>query len=212
MHHRVRRIDIGDRDIRPPGQLHAVFPGEIEQVASIMLVRSVETRSAQSKVSLRGNASSTSAVRLRISGSKLARLDGATIGATVRRCAVWPGGSIRMKLVQLLPFRLVGHLNAAELRTRRIGLVIEFDRKDVVVARHRPIRPERRGLAIMHGIVAAQLLEQRPPGVVLIKLGIADVDRRQLALQRLGHRLPPLCRRRLTGDLDPDDRGRCGRE
>ena len=44
----------------------------------------------------------------------------------------------------------------------------------------------------MHGIVAAQLRKQRPPGVVLIKMGIADVDRRQLALQRLGHRFPPL--------------------
>ena len=69
-----------------------------------MLVRSVETRSAQSKVSLRGKASSTSQVRLRINCSKLARFDGATIGATVRRWAVWPGGSMRMKLVRSWPF------------------------------------------------------------------------------------------------------------
>ena len=44
----------------------------------------------------------------------------------------------------------------------------------------------------MHRIVTAQLFEQRPPSVVLIEVGIADVDRRQLALQRLGHRFPPL--------------------
>jgi hypothetical protein len=31
-------------------------------------------------------------------------LDGATIGATVRRCAVWPGGSIRMKFANSWPF------------------------------------------------------------------------------------------------------------
>ncbi len=90
----------------------------------------------------------------------------------------------------LLPLRLVGHLNTAEFRTRRIVLVVEFDREDVVVARHRPIRPERRGLAIMHGIVAAQLREQRPPGVVLIEVGIADVDRRQPALLPPGPSLP----------------------
>ena len=77
--------------------------GKSNSVASIMLVRSIETRSTQSKVSLRGSASSTSDVRLRISGSKLARLDGATIGATVRRCAVCPGGSIRMKFGDLPP-------------------------------------------------------------------------------------------------------------
>ena len=42
----------------------------------------------------------------------------------------------------------------------------------------------------MHGIVTAELFEQRPPGVVLIELGIADVDRRQLALQPPGPSLP----------------------
>jgi hypothetical protein len=30
-------------------------------------------------------------------------------------------------------------------------------------------------------------------------VGIADVDRRQLALQRLGHRLPPLFQSPLAG-------------
>ncbi len=77
--------------------------GKSNSVASIMLVRSVETRSTQSKVSLRGSASSTSDVRLRISDSKLAMLEGATIGATVLRCAVWPGGSMRMKFGRSCP-------------------------------------------------------------------------------------------------------------
>jgi hypothetical protein len=92
---------------------------------------------------------------------------------------------------ELLPFRLVGDLNAAEFRARRIVLVVEFDGKNVVVTRYRPIRPERRGLAIMHGIVTAQLREQWPPKVILVQPGIADVDRIQLALPRLGHRFAP---------------------
>jgi len=42
----------------------------------------------------------------------------------------------------------------------------------------------------MHGIVAAQSGEHRPPSVVLVKPGIADVNRFKPALQRLGHCLP----------------------
>ena len=72
--------------------------GKSNSVASISAVSSVETRSTQSKVSLRGRPSSTAAVRSRIRPSMLARLVGATIGATVLRCAVWRGGSMRMKL------------------------------------------------------------------------------------------------------------------
>src|SRR5712671_567099 len=94
---------------------------------------------------------------------------------------------------KLLPFGLVSHLDTAELRARRIVLVVELDRKNVVIARHRPVRPERRSLAIMHGVVATQLRKQRPPAVVLIEMRIADVDRRKAALQRLwlGHRFAP---------------------
>ena len=72
--------------------------GKSNRVASIMAVSSVETRSTQSNGWLRGRPSSTAAVRCRIVASMLARLDGATIGATVLRCAVWRGGSMRMKL------------------------------------------------------------------------------------------------------------------
>src|SRR5438874_11169215 len=72
--------------------------------------------------------------------------------------------------------------------------MVELDRKNDVIARHRPVRPERRSLAIMHGIVAPQLRKQRPPAVVLIEMRIADVDRRKAALQRLwlGHVSLPL--------------------
>ena len=65
--------------------------GKSNSVANIMLVSSIETRSTQSKISLRGSASSTSEVRWRISDSRLMRFEGATIGATVRRCALMWG-------------------------------------------------------------------------------------------------------------------------
>jgi len=77
--------------------------GKSNRVASIMAVSSVETRSTQSKVSLRGRPSSTAWVRRRMIPSMLARLVGATIGATVRRWAVWRGGSMRMKLGRSWP-------------------------------------------------------------------------------------------------------------
>ena len=75
------------------------------------------------------------------SPSMLARLVGATIGATVLRCAVWRGGSMRMKLGSSWPLRLVGDLDAAQLRGRGIGRGVELDLHDVGVAGHRPIGP-----------------------------------------------------------------------
>jgi hypothetical protein len=84
----------------------------------------------------------------------LTRFDGATIGAAVRGVA---GRVHPDEVCQFLPLGLIGDLDAAEIRARGIVLVIELDFKDVVVARHRPIRSERRSLAIMHGIVAAEL-------------------------------------------------------
>src|SRR5437667_12381572 len=94
---------------------------------------------------------------------------------------------------KLLPFGLISHLDTAEVRARRIVLVIEFDGKDIVVARHRPIGTERRRLAVMHRVVAAQLRERSPPAVVLVQVRVAHIDRRKAALLRLwlGHRLAP---------------------
>ena len=174
--------------------------GKSNSVASIMLVRSTETRSAQSKISFLGNASSTSDVRSRIRrleigevGRRHDRRDRAPLRGMARRVHADEIGT-------LLPLRLVGDLDTAEFGGRRIGLVVELDRKNVVVARHRPIGTERRGLAIMHGIVAAQLRKQRPPGVVLVQPGIADIDRFEACFAAPGpsFRSP---RRRFTGDL-----------
>jgi hypothetical protein len=62
-------------------------------------------------------------------GRRHDRGDGAPLGSMARR--IHPD-----EADALLPLWLVGHLNTAEFGTRRIGLVIEFDRKNVVVARH----------------------------------------------------------------------------
>ena len=45
----------------------------------------------------------------------------------------------------------------------------------------------------MHGVVAAQLCEKRPPAVVLVEQRIADIDRREVVAfcYRLGHRHAP---------------------
>ena len=201
MHDGVGRIDIGDRDIGPPGQLHAIFPGKIEQrrqhhVGEIGRdpLDPVEGLVARQCIEHIGGALADQ--RLKI--GEVGRRHDRGYRAALRRMT----GRIHPdKVCELLPLELIGHLNTADFR--RIVRVIEFDRKNVVVARHRPVGPERRSLAIMHGIVAAQLFEQRPPGVVLIEMGIADVDRRQLALHRLGHRFPPLLSSPLDGRSDP---------
>ena len=201
MHDGVGRIDIGDRDIGPPGQLVAVRPGEIEQRRQHHVGQfdrnppdPVEGLVARQRVEHVGGALADQRLEIGEVGRRHDRRDGAALRGMTGR--IHPD-----EVCKLLPFWLIGDLDAAEFRARRIVLMVELDREDVVVARHRPIGPERRRLAIMHGIVAAQLREQRPPGVVLIKPGIADVDRGQLALQRLGHRFAPPCsRRRLTGD------------
>jgi hypothetical protein len=97
-----------------------------------------------------------------------------------------------MKFGRSCPLGWSGELDTAELGSRGIGLVVELDRENIVVARDRPIRPVGRNLAIVHGIVAAQSGEHRPPSVVLVKpgMGIADVNRFKPALQRMGHCLP----------------------
>ena len=107
-----------------------------------MLVRSIETRSAQSKISLRGSASSTSQVRSRISALEIGEV-GRRHDRRDRAALRGMAGRVHAdEIGALLPLGLVGDLDAAELRGRRIGLVVELDRKDVVVARHRPIGPE----------------------------------------------------------------------
>ena len=103
IHHRVRRIDVGDRDVRPAGELPPVFPGEVEQGGQHHVgeigrdpLDPVEGLAARQRVEHGPGA-------LADQLSMLARLDGATIGATVCRCAVWPGGSMRMKFGRSCP-------------------------------------------------------------------------------------------------------------
>src|ERR1700732_86588 len=51
-----------------------------------------------------------------------------------------------------------------------------LDVHDVVVFRHRPIRPEHAVLAVMHGVFLAQPVEIRPERIGPEQLGVADVE------------------------------------
>ena len=72
--------------------------GKSNSVASICVVSSIDTRCTQLNSSLRGSSSSTLAVRARIVLSIDARLCGATIGLTARRCSSCLGGSMAMNI------------------------------------------------------------------------------------------------------------------
>ncbi len=113
--------------------------------------------------------------RSRISGSSTSRLRGATDGATVLRWMLWRGSSIAMKLSS---WHFLGRLFADRDAAffRRIDLVIGVDFLDVRVPRHRPVRTVEAVLAVVHRIFAAQAGEIRPPAVVAVQFGAADVD------------------------------------
>src|SRR3954453_12952910 len=72
--------------------------GKLKSVASICVVSSIETRSTQLNVLLRGKLSSTDAERLRIRIASSLRCFGVNSGETVLRCALCRGSSIAMKL------------------------------------------------------------------------------------------------------------------
>jgi hypothetical protein len=69
--------------------------------------------------------------------------------------------------------RLVAQHDAAR---RGESLVIDFGHNNVLVSGHRPKRTYRTLLAVMFRRIAPQATEVRLPDVLLIQLGIADVD------------------------------------
>src|SRR6516165_7055565 len=76
----------------------------------------------------------------------------------------------------LIALHLVFEPDAAELPFRREHLVVDRDLHDVLVAGHRPIRPEFTVGAIMHRVLAAQPFEVRLINVVLIEFGDTDIN------------------------------------
>ncbi len=72
--------------------------GKSNNVDSICVVSSIETRSTQSNTSPRGRSSRMRIARSRIVVDIFARFGGATIGETILRCSSCRGGSIAMKL------------------------------------------------------------------------------------------------------------------
>jgi hypothetical protein len=63
-----------------------------------------------------------------------------------------------------------------EPELRGIGRMVELDRHDVVVARHRPIRAIAAFGAVVDRRFAPQTREQRLPSVLLVDGWIGDVD------------------------------------
>ena len=57
-----------------------------------------------------------------------------------------------------------------------VALMISIDAQDIVEARNRPERTEGTASAVVHGIFITQAGKVRPPAVVGIERGIADID------------------------------------
>jgi hypothetical protein len=72
--------------------------GKSNNVDSICVVNSIETRSTQSNTSSRGSSCRMRIARSRIVEDIFARFGGATMGATILRCSSCRGGSIAIKL------------------------------------------------------------------------------------------------------------------
>ena len=196
MHDGVGRIDIGDCDIRPPRQLHAIFPGKIEQRRQHHVrqldrdaFHPVEGFAARQGFEHVGGSSADQGFKVDEVRGRDDRCHGAALRGMSRR--VHPD-----KTNPLLPLGLIGDLDAAKFRTRRVICVVEFDREDVVITRHRPIRSERRGFAAMHRIVAAELGNTpaicRKSYVHPIIIARYLDDGETIAIKHRGRRTPPV--------------------
>ena len=113
--------------------------GKSNRVASIMAVSSVETRSTQSNGSV-----ARQAVEHGLGALPDRRLHVGEVGRRHdRRHRLALRGVARRvhadEVGQFLALGLVGDLDAAQLRRRRIGAGVELDLHDVGVARHRPV-------------------------------------------------------------------------
>ncbi|MHC2696172.1 hypothetical protein ACVME9_008663 [Bradyrhizobium liaoningense] len=98
------------------------------------------------------------------------------IGATVLRWAAWRGGSHRDEALAAQIRIDVADGDAAERGGGGEHRMVGLDLHDVVVARHRPIRPEHRVLAVMHGIFPAQPVEIGPERIRPEQLRVARIE------------------------------------
>ena len=118
MHDGIRRVDIGDRDIGPPGQLHSIFPGKIEQGRQHHIreigrdpLDPIERLIARQRV--QHVACALADQRLEI--GEIGRCHDRRDGAPLRGVA---GRVHSDEIGDLTPRGLIGHLNTAKLRAR----------------------------------------------------------------------------------------------
>ena len=150
--------------------------GKSNSVASICVVSSIETRSTQLNVSLRGRASRILPARSRMMGSSSTRRAGLTAGVTALRCSSCIGGSMAMNIGGA---NSPGASPMTMSRSDENDVVAGLDLDDVVELGDRPIGAEVAVGAVVHGVFAAQPCEIVPMLVALEQLGSADVDLRK---------------------------------
>ena len=171
------------RNVRPVAQLASILEREVEQRRQHLrgefdrnLVHPVEGFAARESVEHRADAASDQSFE---------------IGEIV-----WRDDRLHHLALRLVPGRIHGDehrqlevpgpVAQGDAVERRKRPVVDLEGDDVLVLAHRPERPERTFLAIVDRRLPPQAAKIRLPDVLLIELGIADVD--LVERHRLGQR------------------------
>ncbi len=176
VHRRLGRVDIGDRDIGPVGELAPVVPRIIEQGRE-------HHRGQLDRHSLNPVEGLVARQPVEDLGGPLANQP-FHVGEVCRRddradhlALVVVAGRIHAD--EARPVHVLGlilDLDAAQFRGRGIDLVVDLDLHDVFVLGHRPIGAVAAIAAVMHRVLAPQPGEIGVPDVILVEPRIADVD------------------------------------
>ncbi|MET4736386.1 hypothetical protein ABIF73_000525 [Bradyrhizobium japonicum] len=166
----------GGGDVRPARQLAAVLPGKVEQHREHLrgefdrdTIDPVEHLTARQIVQALGRTLADAEREI----VQMRRGEHRRHGLALRRVAR------RIHRDETLAAQVrvdVADGDAAERGGRGEHRMVGLDLHDVVVARHRPVRPEHRVLAIVHGILAAQAIEIGPERIRPEQLGIARIE------------------------------------
>ena len=164
------------RDVRPVAELPPVLEREVEQGRQHLageldrdLIHPVEGLAARQAVERVAHAGTDQALEIGEVLGRDDRLHHLALNVMFRRVH---GDEHRQ-------FEVAGALaqrNAAEGRTGREPPMVHFERDDVLVLGHRPIRPKRACPAIVDRRLAPQPAEIGLPDVLLIQSRIADVE------------------------------------
>ena len=187
-------VHIGDRAIRPVDQLVAIREREVHQRRQHLdgqldrhVLHPVERLVARQRIEDVPRALADRRRQLVQVHRRHDRRDHLALLVVLRRVHRDEAGAA-------IFHRPVGDRDAAQHRLGRIGVVVRLDRHDVLVLGHRPVRAVHAVLRVVHRVLAAQALEIRIPGVVLVELRVADVD-----LHRAAANMRPRSGSKFTG-------------